>query len=613
MKKISSILLLFILYVGFCLGFELKPVSSEDSNKIAKYWVSVINILPFENKKEKYQIADIEKVYYHGQILCKIYNLSPVGHILIVPYREISPVKSFSVTSNFDSKSKGYEFAVLEELKDTIDILEYYKTGDKANIDEALAENFKTWQKKMKINLSELTMVTKKINEVENKMGIQKFILKDAKGNTINTTKASPLIKTKWGQREPYWNKTPKLNGKKCYAGCVAIAFAQILKYYEWPKKGESSHSYYWSKGNKWLNASFSDSYDWDNMPNYTSNYDTTEETNAVSELCYEAGVAVDMEYGDEGSGAYVWDIEYALRHFFRYKDNVNVIYRWNYSYQGFFDALKRQRDLMRPTVLAIYNQDVGHAVIVDGYMSGNMFHINMGWEGSKDAYYNMNKIYIFNFSYPQHAVINIIPDYQKININKTSLFFSKMEGTSNPAPNNFEIKNNSNGVMDYTVTPNKSWINVSKNSGSSKGEWDRIKVTVNILSLVEGTYTGVIEIVSDDAMNSPQNITVKLVVLPPPIYCPLDFSGSKVENESLSYREYINAISWRANPKNLNIEKYRIYLLDGSNKSLVVELDADTFEYWHRDVEGSRSYTYLLKAVNLKNREGTAASLFIK
>lgn len=88
-------------------------------------------------------------------------------------------------------------------------------------------------------------------------------------------------------------------------------------------------------------------------------------------------------------------------------------------------------------------------------------------------------------------------------------------------------------------------------------------------------------------------------------IYAPLNFEGEKVLNRSLLLGEYINILTWQANPDNENIVKYRIYLVEGQSKSLLVELDADTFEYLHRNVEKDKQYTYGLCAVNNENREG--------
>ena len=80
----------------------------------------------------------------------------------------------------------------------------------------------------------------------------------------------------------------------------------------------------------------------------------------------------------------------------------------------------------------------------------------------------------------------------------------------------------------------------------------------------------------------------------------PLNFIGQKVLNRSLSQIEYINKLNWQSNPDNadLNILNYRIYQLDEMGISLLVELDANTFEYWHRDIDNYEEYNYAICAV---------------
>ena len=96
-------------------------------------------------------------------------------------------------------------------------------------------------------------------------------------------------------------------------------------------------------------------------------------------------------------------------------------------------------------------------------------------------------------------------------------------------------------------------------------------------------------------------------------IYPPLNTAGQKMLNRSLSQAEYINVLTWEANPNNVNIVKYRIYQVVGESQSLLVELNADTFQYWHRKVEKDRQYTYLLVAVNDEGREGNPAYLTVQ
>jgi len=96
-------------------------------------------------------------------------------------------------------------------------------------------------------------------------------------------------------------------------------------------------------------------------------------------------------------------------------------------------------------------------------------------------------------------------------------------------------------------------------------------------------------------------------------IYAPSRFTGQKVLNRSLSQAEYINVLTWQANPDNINIAKYRIYLIEGENRNLLIELDTGIFRYWHRRVDKNKPYVYALCAVNDAGNEGQQTILTIQ
>jgi hypothetical protein len=93
----------------------------------------------------------------------------------------------------------------------------------------------------------------------------------------------------------------------------------------------------------------------------------------------------------------------------------------------------------------------------------------------------------------------------------------------------------------------------------------------------------------------------------------PLNFSAQKVYNYSFSQDEYINVLTWQANPDNEYIQKYRLYKIEDGGKSLLAEFDSTTFQYWHRNVKKDKRYTYALAAVNDRTKEGESASISVQ
>jgi hypothetical protein len=210
-------------------------------------------------------------------------------------------------------------------------------------------------------------------------------------------TAVSPLLKTTWNQ-SPYYNKFCPNHAP---TGCVATAMAQIMKYWANPTTGTGSHSYSTSTLGGTLSADFGNTtYDWANMPYAIDAHSSQTEINAIATLMFDCGVAVDMDYNMEGSGAQVIDFnsdypsaEYALRTYFGYSSQIHGEERYYYDDLTWSDMLKSEIDSSRPVLYAGFGQEGGHAFDFDGYDQDSKFHINWGWDGYGNGYYTVNNL----------------------------------------------------------------------------------------------------------------------------------------------------------------------------------------------------------------------------
>ncbi len=96
-------------------------------------------------------------------------------------------------------------------------------------------------------------------------------------------------------------------------------------------------------------------------------------------------------------------------------------------------------------------------------------------------------------------------------------------------------------------------------------------------------------------------------------LYPPLNFKGVRTVNRSLSQTEYINRLTWSANPGDATAVAYRLYEIQGTNRVFLAEVTATTFEYLHRRVQKSGTYVYELLAVDGAGREGGAATTTVE
>ena len=253
------------------------------------------------------------------------------------------------------------------------------------------------------------------------------------------------ICTTKWNQDSPYNLYAPEASGGpggRCYAGCVATAMSQVMKRWDHPTQGTSSHSYY-CYGYGQQSANFgATTYDWDNMPDRLGGA-SQEEIEAVALLMYHCAVAVDMNFSPSGSGANSWDVPSAIRRYFSYSNQSSLKSRDNYSLLNWQNLLKEQFDLGWPVYYSGYSETAGHAFVCDGYDDNDLFHFNWGWGGSSDGWFVIDEI---DYAGWAQAVINYVP---------TNVYlYMPMQ------PENLTV--NSLGDNDFTAT--LSWTNPSQN-----------------------------------------------------------------------------------------------------------------------------------------------------
>lgn len=188
-----------------------------------------------------------------------------------------------------------------------------------------------------------------------------------------------------WGQNAPFNRLAPAdTEGVRCPAGCTAVAVAQIMMYHRWPLQGSGSNSYEWE--GQTLSADFSHVYDWDNMlPSYSGSY-TDEQADAVSRLLYDVGVAMDMKYNSDGSGAGFKGSRMAKH--FDYDRNMRYLRGSFCSIEDWEGVIRAELAESRPVLCEGANDISAHMFVCDGYDEDGLFHYNYGWGGLMNGWF---------------------------------------------------------------------------------------------------------------------------------------------------------------------------------------------------------------------------------
>ncbi|MBR3433021.1 MAG: C10 family peptidase [Bacteroidaceae bacterium] len=284
----------------------------------------------------------------------------------------------------FDMAADG-GFVIVSGDDRTRSIIGYTECG---NYDEnSLPDNMKSW----------LQMVSDRITSLSDAPLVptgRTQLKAPAQGVPGATPVIGPLLASTWNQGTPYWDNCPFRNGRRCYTGCTATAFAQVMYFYRWPEGATTSVPGYTDDG---LNYSTlpATTFDWNAMKNSYSDSDSgTNSGNAVAKLMHYMGKGALMHYTDGGSGAAFVNAINALKNYFGYPNDIYEIHKDNYSSNEWVNAVYAELYYGRPVLIEGYsdvNWGGGHAFVCDGYRDDGCFHINWGWGGWCDGYFSLD------------------------------------------------------------------------------------------------------------------------------------------------------------------------------------------------------------------------------
>jgi len=235
----------------------------------------------------------------------------------------------------------------------------------------------------------------------------------DAAGKSVSALEATPvvgpLLQTSWGQGGVYQTNMPQLGGEPTYPGCTTVASAQVLYYYRVTGQAASPVSYGLDHGpltgpdvvdgGHGLSVDVSAvSHDFDAMGLELESASRAE-IDATTQFIYHVGATMNAQFGGgQGSSATGRQIENAFRYQWGYNQiarrAMTIISRTAF---GFDDAEWAQeiRDELaagRPVIYLAQEEtrDIGHAFVIDGYATDGRVHVNWGWGGWANGWYDV-------------------------------------------------------------------------------------------------------------------------------------------------------------------------------------------------------------------------------
>ena len=361
MKRLISTLCLLAVIGSLMAG----PVDQQKAQKLGAKFLSTTAV---SEKTADIQLQLVSAALDRNAIDYYVFNVTDgEGFVIVAGDDRVKPVLAYSTTGKYDPSnvSEGFRFT-LDAFREEIQYIREH-------------------------NLSATPDITAEWKSVSETGSLNR-------GRQTRTV-VGPLCQTLWNQNFPYNSQCPEDpegNGGYVYAGCVATAMGQVMKFWEWPAQGTGSHSYHPS-GYAQQSANYGETeYHFELMPLALDSTSTEEEYFYVAQFLHHCGISVDMMYGADGSGAYSDDVPNALRYYFRYDCDDHITNYgggwWSsmYSNEEWANMLK-DGGLDEGIPIYYSGQDDsgagGHAFVCDGYDENDYFHFNWGWSGRDNAW----------------------------------------------------------------------------------------------------------------------------------------------------------------------------------------------------------------------------------
>ena len=271
--------------------------------------------LPFPGFEEREIEEVIELNGSSGHTSLYVVKFLPNGYIILPSTKKEVPILAFSNNGAFNQNDIPQ--GIQDWIENRSEVVEFLETDNDIEVSEDIQEQ---WD-----------CVAPPIDDEEIISG----------GSVHEQT--GPLLQTRWGQGHGY-NELVRFENcdeGTSPTGCVATAMAQVMRYHQHPN-----------------------SYNWSIMPNQIASYATlNNSTNEIAQLMFDAGDAVDMNWGCSGSGAYTSDARNALVNTFGYSSYASYI---NFNTNTIVQQLGMWN---QPVILRGQDPSVGgHAWVCDGY-----------------------------------------------------------------------------------------------------------------------------------------------------------------------------------------------------------------------------------------------------
>jgi hypothetical protein len=396
------ILISLSLLLLFPAKLQAKPMNSGQAEKMVNGWLKV-DPRPLRtqlgNQVKQTDVFTDEK----GEPIYYVVYLKPAGFVITPADDLIEPIIAFADNGTYDpSPDNPLGALVSQDIPGRIAAARNFQA-----VVGGTQKKLTSQQKALEKTCLEAQSKWAEMQDYSDMVGVMGL-------SSISDVRVAPLVQSKWSQTTicsgsyacyNYYTPPYGAGSTSNYpCGCLATAMAQYMRYWQYPTAGVGTGCFTIKVDSVPQTACLrggngsGGQYSWANMVLVPNCSTTLTQRQAIGSLTYDAGVAVSMSYSSGGSGAFMDDARDAMVGTFLYN---NAILGYDYSYipkANLNLMINPNLDWSNPVILGIYSTTTlsGHAVVADGYgydASTLYHHLNLGWSGSYDAWYNLPNI----------------------------------------------------------------------------------------------------------------------------------------------------------------------------------------------------------------------------
>ena len=213
----------------------------------------------------------------------------------------------------------------------------------------------------------------------------------------------APMVSSNWSQQEPYNISCPEVSGELCNTGCTSTAMAQLVYYHRatCAKKLQSAIKAYtcttdWPNYGKISVAGVAEGtpIDFDHMLDNYMGGESEVEKKAVADFLFYCAASLTTEFKPSSKGASTAspsDMPSALKKYFGFSKACCFKERKAYTNTQWEEMIYNELKENRPVVYTGRSETSSHAFIIDGYDGDMLYHVNWGWNGLYNGYFNLS------------------------------------------------------------------------------------------------------------------------------------------------------------------------------------------------------------------------------